>query len=176
MSRFGFGKKERMVVDKRELVGLEADLHENYQRLIARLQVEFNKDKGIRNKEGSIVKFSGGKTSFYPKAVSIEEDKAGRMVPGVKYVNLEFGVYRFVSGRERPSQLLKQYVSIVPVINNGTHRWAIDYGIQGRGGGVGMTSARKYNSLGDPALVYAVKQIVVKHSVGSFEEEESAGA
>ena len=75
-------------------------------------------------------------------------------------------------GIRHPSQLLKQYVSIVPVINNGTHRWAIDYGIQGRGGGVGMTSARKYNSLGDPALVYAVKQIVVKHSVGSFEETE----
>ncbi|MBI4152822.1 hypothetical protein HY495_03865 [Candidatus Woesearchaeota archaeon] len=177
MGLFGFGKKKGAVVSKRELVGLEADLHENYPKLIARLQVEFNKNEGIKNKWGRFIKFYTGELEtlkspdlrYSSAALFVSKDKSRRnFIWNVKSVVLIF----FLEGI--PKSWIKNkydipiedlhHIFLLPVYDHNVPCWGILYQI--RNTGVYRSYAQKFTSLSEDGLFIAVRDLVVNNSVG----------
>lgn len=165
------------VVSEQELVGLEADIHEHYGEFIAKLQAEFNKGKNeVKNKSGRFIKFIGGKlkdvTDLDQFGVhSLKDPSKRKLILSVKGINLTFVLTdtkgsSITSKYEVPVNDIYQ-INLLPVDDNGIHRWSVLYYIVGRG--VYLPYARKFTSLSEDGLFFAVRDLVVKNSAGSYE-------
>ncbi len=160
MRLFGFGKKKDITVDTPELVGLEADLKEYYAGFIAKVQADFNKGKGVKNFDGSDIKFLKGSIDIDPKAPVVQ--KQLRRINKIRdVINLRFYI-------ENSQEAFDYYISIVPVDDNGVHRWCIFYNVRKQG--ISSIHARKFNSLNEDGLFFTVKELVIENSCGSFKE------
>ncbi len=142
-----------------EVVGLQADIQQNYSRFVAQLQSFYNKTKEpAMNTKNQIIQFDKAQLREIDNLLInvFKLNSKKEVIRRVRYIELYFNIF-WQKDRSYPYRIY-----LMPVDDEGKEKWSVGYTIQSRG--KSEVYPNLFNGLNYPDLFQAISEIVYKYS------------